>query len=935
MPPRRDQNPSGLGRAIINRKVKDAKRMHETGNYSVDVDQTARLKSVTQEGDMEEFFNTAELAGTDFAAERRNMRVIQQSVVSSQNPFLLTEQEEANVVQKQEANKKRLRVPRRPPWTRDMTAAQVDKQEKAAFLDWRRGLAQLQEEDGFLLTPFERNLEVWRQLWRVIERSHLIVQIVDARNPLRFRCEDLEDYIRDVEGAEGEAVTGKSKRKSLLLINKADLLTAKQRCGWANYFESQGVRYAFFSAANAAFLQQARREALDAKGQTEGPADDNTTEELQGDDSASNPHESGDEVEDSARPPSDQEYFSAEEDDEDSKNPKTHVLSVLELENLLLQEAPPLSEFVDASGKIPTKLNVGLVGYPNVGKSSTINSLLGEKKVSVSATPGKTKHFQTIHLSESIILCDCPGLVFPQFATTKADLICDGVLPIDQMREYTAPIALLIRRIPKEVLEATYGIAIKVQGVDEGGNGQITEQNFLIAYAIARGYTRSGQGNPDEARAARYILKDYVNAKLLFCHSPPGIEESVFNEQTRQMALIRAERKKKAPVTRVGKDSDTFVAPSSTVSGGGPKTNAVDNDFFDRERLSSYPSIQGHNKTGQAFSRAKFYPHQHVLTDDGTPLNFRSARIASILENAGVRSPTGGVIVSCHRLGKYIVTSQCLGTGSFATVHLALDPKRHRQVACKSIRTRKESEVEQVMKEVKILMKLKHPNINEIYDTEQDKRFLNIFLQLCTGGDLFTYITGPMGTGNPLCEAEAKFIMYQLLEGLSYLHDLMISHRADFGLARPNAYQETFNVCGTVSYLPPEGVLALDHKHLGYIGMPADCWSAGVILYVMLAGCHPFDNEPAPQDSGDSSTHSNLSTGSRDTRLKERIVYGGINFPFHPWNDLGNAKKLILELLIHDHLRRATVNTALNSEWIKSDIQQLKVSYRRRITDST
>lgn len=58
---------------------------------------------------------------------------------------------------------------------------------------------------------------------------------------------------------------------------------------------------------------------------------------------------------------------------------------------------------------------------------------------------------------------------------------------------------------------------------------------------------------------------------------------------------------------------------------------------------------------------------------------------------------------------------------------------------------------------------------------------------------------------------------------------------ADFGLARPKAYQETFNVCGTVSYLPPEGILALDHKHLGYVGMPADCWSAGVIMYIMLA----------------------------------------------------------------------------------------------------
>src|SRR5882762_10697898 len=91
------------------------------------------------------------------------------------------------------------------------------------------GVYRLQEQDQFLLTPFERNLEVWRQLWRVLERSHLVVQILDARNPLRFRCEDLEAYVHDVEGAEGEQGTGKNKRRSLLLINKADLLTAKQR----------------------------------------------------------------------------------------------------------------------------------------------------------------------------------------------------------------------------------------------------------------------------------------------------------------------------------------------------------------------------------------------------------------------------------------------------------------------------------------------------------------------------------------------------------------------------------------------------------------------------------------------------------------------------------------------------------------------------------
>lgn len=126
---------------------------------------------------------------------------------------------------------------------------------------------------------------------------------------------------------------------------------------------------------------------------------------------------------------------------------------------------------------------MGLVGYPNVGKSSTINSLLGEKKVSVSSTPGKTKHFQTIHLSPNIVLCDCPGLVFPQFTTTKADLVCDGVLPIDQMREHTGPVGLIVKRLPKEVLEATYGLSIKVRSAEEGGDGKVTAENFLIAYA--------------------------------------------------------------------------------------------------------------------------------------------------------------------------------------------------------------------------------------------------------------------------------------------------------------------------------------------------------------------------------------------------------------------------------------------------------------------
>lgn len=66
-----------------------------------------------------------------------------------------------------------------------MTAEELDLAEREAFLEWRRAMAHLQNREG--ITPFERNIEVWRQLWRVVEKSHIIVQIVDARNPLLYR----------------------------------------------------------------------------------------------------------------------------------------------------------------------------------------------------------------------------------------------------------------------------------------------------------------------------------------------------------------------------------------------------------------------------------------------------------------------------------------------------------------------------------------------------------------------------------------------------------------------------------------------------------------------------------------------------------------------------------------------------------------------------
>lgn len=126
----------------------------------------------------------------------------------------------------------------RPHWDENTTPDDLDKKEKLEFLEWRRSLAQLQEDEGILLTPYEKNLEFWRQLWRVVERSDVVVQIVDARNPLLFRCEDLEAYVKEVS----------NDKINLILINKSDFLNEDQRRYWANYFSEQGIKVLFFSA---------------------------------------------------------------------------------------------------------------------------------------------------------------------------------------------------------------------------------------------------------------------------------------------------------------------------------------------------------------------------------------------------------------------------------------------------------------------------------------------------------------------------------------------------------------------------------------------------------------------------------------------------------------------------------------------------------------
>uniref|UniRef100_A0A1E1XFH0 Large subunit GTPase 1 homolog n=1 Tax=Amblyomma aureolatum TaxID=187763 RepID=A0A1E1XFH0_9ACAR len=487
---------SGLGRSLIKQKptsrLYDASALHTTElNDGYDWGR-ANVASITEQNDLEEFLATAELAGTDFTAEKQNVTVV--SMGGGVVHGVLSEQERASLRDLHEMHRDLLRIPRRPPWDESTSAEELHASEKESFVAWRRQLAELQETDGLMMTPYEKNLEFWRQLWRVIERSDVVVQIVDARNPLLFLCQDLVRYV---------AETGGGDKRSLLLLNKADLLTPSQRDMWSCYLDSVGIQAVFFSALLES--KKGEQEAKDADADAE-------EEELQEDGAvaeAPHQHQCAESLPGGAGA-----LFSAEE--------LLHLFRTVHPESK------------ERNGKTV----IGLVGYPNVGKSSTINALLRSKRVSVSTTPGKTKHFQTLNLDEELCLCDCPGLVFPNFVSSKAEMVVHGILPIDQMTDHVGPVNLVGSLIPRHVLESTYSICLPAPHETEDPTRAPTSEELLNSYGYMRGFmTQSGL--PDNPRASRYILKDFVSGKLLYCVAPPGVSQEDYHTFPPPPARVR------------------------------------------------------------------------------------------------------------------------------------------------------------------------------------------------------------------------------------------------------------------------------------------------------------------------------------------------------------------------------------------------------------
>ena len=419
--------------------------------------------SVVERSDLDEFVELASLAEQDFSAEKRAPVIL-----SSVTKVALKMPTQAELDSLRARIEHKLTIPRRPKWDKTTTKEELIGNEKRMFLEWRRGMSQLEADEGLVLSPFEKNINMWRQLWRVVERSDVVVQILDCRNPLLYRSLDFERFVTETGPIKG----------NVLLLNKADLLSVEMREAWASYLNERGIKFMFWSA----LAQQEENERIDKE---EREAEANAAHGDRGSESSSE-----------------------EDDEEDDEDEDEDATEELEAEAEATAEAEPEAEAAgsDAAAEVepeaegaatdlylnwdPVKIHtgaevmarlrafaeasrakaeasgsyqrpdgrsvLGMVGCPNVGKSTTVNALVGGKKVAVGETPGKTKHFQTIVLDD-LLLCDCPGLIFPTLAGSRAELVCGGILRIDEMRDATPPVQLVADRIPRRVLEKQYG----------------------------------------------------------------------------------------------------------------------------------------------------------------------------------------------------------------------------------------------------------------------------------------------------------------------------------------------------------------------------------------------------------------------------------------------------------------------------------------------
>uniref|UniRef100_A0A665T4W1 Nucleolar GTP-binding protein 2 n=1 Tax=Echeneis naucrates TaxID=173247 RepID=A0A665T4W1_ECHNA len=261
---------------------------------------------------------------------------------------------------------------------------------------------------------------IWGELYKVIDSSDVIIQVLDARDPMGTRSKSIESYLKKE----------KPWKHLIFVLNKCDLIPTWVTKRWVALLSHEYPTLAFHASLTNSF----------GKG------------------------------------------------------------SLIQL----------LRQF----GKLHTdkkQISVGFIGYPNVGKSSVINTLRSKKVCNVAPLAGETKVWQYITLMRRIFLIDCPGVVYPS-EDSESDIVLKGVVQVEKIRNPEDHIGAVLERAKPEYIQKTY----RIPNWDSA-------EDFLEKLAFRTGKLLKG-GEPDLTTVSKMVLNDWQRGRIPFFVKPPGPE---------------------------------------------------------------------------------------------------------------------------------------------------------------------------------------------------------------------------------------------------------------------------------------------------------------------------------------------------------------------------------------------------------------------------
>jgi nuclear GTP-binding protein len=263
---------------------------------------------------------------------------------------------------------------------------------------------------------------IWAELYKVVDCSDVVLEILDARDPMGTRCTHVERQI----------ARNHKQKQVVLLLNKCDLVPPWVTRRWVQVLSAEYPTLAFHASINKAFGKGA-------------------------------------------------------------------------LIQLLRQFAKLHSD--------KKQISVGLVGYPNVGKSSVINALRSKRVCKAAPVPGETKVWQFISLMRRINLIDCPGVVYSSTEDSETDIVLKGVVRCERLQSPSEYIPAVLDRVRKEYVQRVYEVRDWTDAED-----------FLTQVAARTGRLLKG-GEPDIETVAKSVLFDFHRGKLPHFVPPPPLPD--------------------------------------------------------------------------------------------------------------------------------------------------------------------------------------------------------------------------------------------------------------------------------------------------------------------------------------------------------------------------------------------------------------------------